>query len=118
MGKRMIEAGAAAVMPLGSPIGSNRGIGTKDIIEIMIDEIDAPVIVDAGIGRPSEAAMAMELGAAAVLVNTAIASSKDPMEMAYGFSLAVESGRIAFKAGLGNKSKIANASSPFTGFLL
>lgn len=118
MGKRMIEAGAAAVMPLGSPIGSNRGIGAKDIIEIMIDEIDAPVIVDAGIGRPSEAAMAMELGAAAVLVNTAIASSKDPMEMAYGFSLAVESGRIAFKAGLGNKSKIANASSPLTGFLL
>lgn len=117
MGKRMAEAGAAAVMPLGAPIGSNRGIRTKELIEIMIDEIEVPIIVDAGIGTPSDAAMAMEIGAAAVLVNTAIASSKDPIQMARAFKLAVESGRIAYLSGLGAKQEIASSSSPLTGFL-
>lgn len=119
MGKRMADAGAAAVMPLGSPIGSNRGIKTKELIEIMIDEIDTPIIVDAGIGRPSDAAMAMEMGADAVLVNTAIASSKNPVMMAEAFRKAVEAGRSAYLAGLGAQSKVANASSPLTltGFL-
>lgn len=117
MGKRMAEAGAAAVMPLGAPIGSNRGIRTKELIEIMIDEIDAPIIVDAGIGTPSDAALAMEMGADAVLVNTAIASSKNPVQMARAFKLAVESGRIAYLSGLGAKQDKAVASSPLTGFL-
>jgi thiazole synthase len=117
MGKKMIEAGAAAVMPLGSPIGSNRGIRTKELIEIMIDGIDAPIIVDAGIGKPSDAAMAMEMGAAAVLVNTAISSSKDPVAMARAFKKAVEAGREAYLAGLGAESTKGNASSPLTGFL-
>ena len=117
MGKRMAEAGAAAVMPLGAPIGSNRGIRTKELIEIMIDEIDAPIIVDAGIGKPSDAAAAMEMGAAAVLVNTAIASAKNPVIMAEAFKKAVESGRSAYLAGLGAESKTGNASSPLTGFL-
>lgn len=117
MGKRMVEAGAAAVMPLGAPIGSNRGIRTKELIEIMIDEIDAPIIVDAGIGKPSDATAAMEMGAAAVLVNTAIASAKNPVIMAEAFKKAVESGRSAYLAGLGAESKTGNASSPLTGFL-
>lgn len=117
MGKRMAEAGAAAVMPLGAPIGSNRGIRTKELIEIMIDEINVPIIVDAGIGRPSDAAMAMEMGAAAVLTNTAIASSKNPIDMAEAFKKAVEAGRTAYLAGLGVQSKVGNASSPLTGFL-
>lgn len=116
-GKMLVEAGAAAVMPLGSPIGTNRGIRTKELIQIMIDEIDAPIIVDAGIGKPSEAAEAMEMGAEAVLVNTAIATSGDPIKMAKAFSLAVEAGRIAYTAKLGAKTTIANASSPLTGFL-
>ena len=117
MGKKMIEAGAAAVMPLGSPIGSNRGIRTKELIEIMIDGIDGQVIVDAGIGKPSDAAMAMEMGAAAVLVNTAISSSKDPVAMARAFKKAVEAGREAYLAGLGAENTKGNASSPLTGFL-
>lgn len=117
MGKRMAEVGAAAVMPLGAPIGSNRGIRTKELIEIMIDEIDAPIIVDAGIGKPSDAIVAMEMGAAAVLVNTAIASAKNPVLMAEAFKKAVESGRSAYLAGLGAESKMGNASSPLTGFL-
>ncbi|PRR81252.1 thiazole synthase [Clostridium vincentii] len=117
MGKRMIEAGAAAVMPLGSPIGSNRGIRTKELIEIMIDGIDGQVIIDAGIGKPSDAAMAMEMGAAAVLVNTAISSSKDPIAMARAFKKAVEAGREAYLAGLGVENTKGNASSPLTGFL-
>ena len=117
MGKRMIEAGAAAVMPLGSPIGSNRGIRTKELIEIMIDGIDGPIIVDAGIGKPSDAAMAMEMGAAAVLVNTAISSAKDPVAMARAFKKAVEAGREAYLAGLGAENTKGNASSPLTGFL-
>lgn len=116
-GQRLKEAGAAAVMPLGSPIGSNRGIETKAIIEIMIENIDLPIIVDAGIGKPSQAAEAMEMGAAAVLVNTAIACSPNPAEMGKAFALAVKAGRMAYKAKMAEESRYANASSPLTGFL-
>jgi thiazole synthase len=115
--KRLVSAGAAAVMPLGAPIGSNRGLKTLDLLEIIIGEIDLPVIVDAGIGRPSHAAHAMEIGAAAVLLNTAIASSNNPVLMAQAFRLAVEAGRLAFLAGPGSQSKKGSASSPLTGFL-
>ncbi|QXM06892.1 thiazole synthase [Crassaminicella indica] len=115
--KRLVDAGAAAVMPLGAPIGTNRGIRTKELIEILIDEIDLPIIVDAGIGKPSEAAEAMEMGAAAVLVNTAIATSDDPVNMAKAFSLAVIAGRTAYLSKLGATKKCAIASSPLTGFL-
>ena len=115
--KRLRDAGAAAVMPLGAPIGTNKGLKTKELVKIMIDEIDLPVIVDAGIGKPSEAAEAMELGAAAVLVNTAIASAGDPMAMAEAFSLAVKAGRKAWLAGTGEVREYAEASSPLTGFL-
>jgi len=116
-GRRLIEVGAAAVMPLGAPIGSNRGIRTKELIEIMIDELDIPIIVDAGIGKPSQAMEAMEMGAAACLVNTAIASSKNPANMARAFSMAVEGGRLAYLSKFGAVSKSGNASSPLTGFL-
>lgn len=116
-GQRLKEAGAAAVMPLGSPIGSNRGIETKAMIEIMIENIDLPIIVDAGIGKPSQAAEAMEMGAAAVLVNTAIACSPNPAEMGEAFALAVKAGRMAYKARMAEESRYANASSPLTGFL-
>jgi len=115
--KKLVDAGAAAVMPLGSPIGSNRGIRTKEICQIIINEIDIPVIIDAGIGAPSDAAMAMEMGADAVLVNTAIASAENPDKMAEAFKLAVQAGRIAFTSKLGAKSEVANPSSPLTGFL-
>jgi thiazole synthase len=115
--KRMVEAGAAAVMPLGSPIGTNRGLQTKELIRILIEEIAVPVIVDAGIGRPSEAALAMEMGASAVLVNTAVATASDPTMMAKAFGMAVEAGRAAYVAGPGAKREYANASSPLTGFL-
>jgi thiazole synthase len=115
--KRMMEAGAAAVMPLGAPIGTNRGLKTKELVRILIEEIPLPIIVDAGIGRPSEAAEAMEMGAAAVLVNTAVATAVDPVAMARAFSLAVKAGRTAFLAGPGATLKYANASSPLTGFL-
>jgi len=115
--KRLLEAGAAAIMPLGSPIGSNRGIKTKELIKILIEELAAPIIVDAGIGRPSEAAEAMEMGAAAVLVNTAVATAVDPVAMGRAFGLAVEAGRIAFLAGPGAVREQAEASSPLTGFL-
>ncbi|AIQ68065.1 thiazole synthase [Paenibacillus graminis] len=114
---RMKEAGAAAVMPLGSPIGSNRGLRTKELLRILISEVDLPVIVDAGIGRPSEAAEAMELGASAVLLNTAIATARDPLLMAEAFREAVSSGRKAYLAGLGPVEETAVASSPLTGFL-
>jgi thiazole synthase len=114
---KLVEAGAAAVMPLGSPIGSNRGIRLKEVIQILIDNIDIPVIVDAGIGRPSQAAEAMEMGADAVLVNTAISAAEDPVAMGKAFSLAVQSGRMAYLAKLAEESKTANASSPLTGFL-
>ena len=115
--RRMVDAGAAAVMPLGAPIGSNRGLKTLELIEIMIDEIDAPIIVDAGIGKPSHAAEAMEIGAAAVLLNTAIAASDDPINMAKAFKYAVKAGRLAYLSGMASTSKTANASSPLTGFL-
>ncbi|HUI90976.1 MAG TPA: thiazole synthase [Chitinivibrionales bacterium] len=117
LARKLVTAGAAAVMPLGAPIGSNRGLRTLELIEILVDEIELPVIVDAGIGRPSHAAHAMEIGAAGVLLNTAIASSNDPVKMAHAFRLAVEAGRLAFLAGLGSVSKTGRASSPLTGFL-
>lgn len=115
--KRMVEAGAAAVMPLGAPIGTNRGIRTKELVQILIDEINIPIIVDAGIGKPSEAAEAMEMGAGAVLVNTAIASANDPIGMAEAFSFAVQAGRIAYLSKMGSVKQYAEASSPLTGFL-
>lgn len=115
--RRLVDAGAAAVMPLGAPIGSNRGLITRELIEILIAEIELPIIVDAGIGKPSHAAQAMEMGAAAVLLNTAIASSSDPVMMAGAFKQAVEAGRLAWRAGMGAVSTTAQPSSPLTGFL-
>ena len=116
--RRLADAGAAAIMPLGAPIGSNKGLRTKDFIQILIDEIDLPIIVDAGIGRPSQAAEAMEMGAAAVMANTAIATAGDVASMAHAFKLAIEAGREAYLAGLGRViDKGAVASSPLTGFL-
>ncbi len=114
----LINAGAACVMPLGAPIGSNKGLCTKDFIQILIDEIDLPIIVDAGIGRPSQACEAMEMGAAAVMANTAIATAGDVSAMAEAFKKAIESGRTAYLSGIGMTiSKGASASSPLTGFL-
>lgn len=115
--KKLVEAGAAAVMPLGAPIGSNRGLKTRELVKILIEEIPLPIIVDAGIGRPSEAAEAMEMGAAAVLVNTAIATAGDPVLMARAFGMAVEAGRTAYISGPGAIQEYAVASSPLTGFL-
>ena len=115
--KKMRDAGAAAVMPLGASIGSNRGLQTKEMIRIMIEEIDVPIIVDAGIGRPSEAAEAMEMGAAAVLVNTAIATAGDSVSMAEAFAYAIKAGRQAFVSGMGAVMKTGEASSPLTNFL-
>jgi thiazole synthase len=115
--KRMVDAGAAAVMPLGSPIGTNKGIRTEEMIQILIDEIKIPIVVDAGIGKPSQAAKAMEMGAAAVLVNTAIASSPNPILMANAFKHAVIAGRNGYLAKLGEVKQYAQASSPLTGFL-
>ena len=115
--RRLRDAGAASLMPLGAPIGTNKGLCTKELIKILVAELDLPVIVDAGIGRPSQAAEAMELGAAAVLVNTAVATAQDPAGMAAAFALAVEAGRRAYLAGLGAVSETARASSPLTGFL-
>jgi len=115
--KRLENAGASAVMPLGSPIGSNKGLKTIDFLEIIIEQSNVPVIVDAGIGSPSDAAKAMEIGADAVLVNTAIAVSGRPVEMAKAFKLAVQAGRMAFEARLGSTSNFALASSPLTSFL-
>lgn len=114
---RLQDAGAAAVMPLGSPIGTNQGIRTAMQIEIIIEQARVPVVIDAGIGAPSHAAQAMEMGADAVLVNTAIAVAGDPVRMARAFKAAVEAGREAFEAGLGRTSKTASASSPTTGML-
>lgn len=116
-GLKMAKAGAAAVMPLGSLIGSNRGLKTEEIVSVMIREIEVPVIVDAGIGRPSDAARCMEMGAAAVLVNTALVTSRDPVAMAEAFSLAVRAGRQSFLSGQGGEFLGARASSPFKGFL-
>ncbi|MFH1319903.1 MAG: thiazole synthase [Bacteroidota bacterium] len=115
--KRLEEAGTAAVMPLGSPIGSNKGLQMKDMLEIIIEQSNVPVIVDAGIGSPSDAAKAMEMGADAVLVNTAIAVSSNPAKMAIAFKMAVEAGRMAYEAKLGRTSVKAVATSPLTAFL-
>lgn len=115
--KRLEEVGTAAVMPLGSPIGSNMGLRTRDFLEIIISQSKVPVIVDAGIGSPSDAALAMELGAHAVLVNTAIAVSGNPVEMAKAFKKAVEAGRMAFEARLASPLPHSVSSSPLTAFL-
>lgn len=115
--KRLEEVGCAAVMPLGAPIGSNKGIVSRDFLEIIIDQARVPVVVDAGIGAPSHAAFAMELGADAVLVNTAIAAARNPVAMATAFKLAVQSGRLAYENGLASVSSQAVASSPLTAFL-
>jgi thiazole synthase len=117
LAKRLEDVGTATVMPLGSPIGSNRGIKTRDSIEIIIEKANVPVVVDAGLGAPSHAAEAMEMGADAVLINTAIAVAGDPVAMAAAFKKGVEAGREAFLAGLGRTRKTAEASSPLTGFL-
>jgi thiazole synthase len=115
--KRLEEVGVQAVMPLGSPIGSNKGLKTIDFLEIIIEQANVPVIVDAGIGSPSDAAKAMELGADAVLVNTAIAVSDNPIEMAKAFKLGVQAGRMAYEARLASPFNHATASSPLTSFL-
>jgi len=115
--KRLEEVGVAAVMPLGAPIGTNKGLRTKDFLEIIIEQSKVPVVIDAGIGAPSHAAAAMELGADAVLVNTAIAVAGNPVAMAQAFKQAVEAGRMAYVAGLGAESNTAEASSPLTAFL-
>jgi thiazole synthase len=115
--KRLEEVGTAAVMPLGAPIGTNKGLKTKDLVEIIIAESRVPVIIDAGLGAPSHAAEALEMGADAVLVNTAIAVAGNPVEMAVAFKLAVEAGRKAYLAGLGAVSHSAVATSPLTSFL-
>jgi thiazole synthase len=117
LAKRLEEAGAATVMPLGAPIGSNRGLRTRDMIRIIIEQAKVPVVVDAGLGAPSHAAEAMELGADAVLVNTALADTPDHGKMAEAFALAVKAGRLAHLAGLGPVRDTASASSPLTGFL-
>lgn len=117
LARRLQDAGTATVMPLGSPIGSNQGLQTRAALEIIIAQSRVPVVVDAGLGLPSHAAQAMELGADAVLVNTAIATANDPVEMAVAFKLAVEAGRRAFLAGPRAPTLKAEASSPLTGFL-
>jgi thiazole synthase len=117
LAKRLQDAGVATVMPLGSPIGSNRGIQTRDQIRIIIEQATVPVVVDAGIGAPSHAAEAMEMGADAVLVNTAIAVSSNPNRMAVAFKMAVEAGRAAFESGLAAQHETASATSPLTAFL-
>ncbi|OEK06014.1 thiazole synthase [Flavivirga aquatica] len=115
--KRLEDVGTQCVMPLGAPIGSNKGLKTLEFLEIIIDQSNVPVIVDAGIGSPSHAAQAMELGADAVLVNTAIAVSQHPIDMGKAFKMAVEAGRIAYNAKLAPVKKHAEASSPLTSFL-
>ncbi|MBS1646693.1 MAG: thiazole synthase [Bacteroidetes bacterium] len=115
--KRLEEVGVAAVMPLGSVIGSNKGLQTKDFLQIIIEQSKVPVVVDAGIGAPSHAAAALEMGADAVLVNTAIAVSEQPVPMAKAFKLAVEAGRMAYEAKLAQPKNFAEPSSPLTSFL-
>ena len=117
LAKRLEDAGTATVMPLASPIGSNQGLKTRASLEIIIEQANIPVVVDAGLGLPSHAADAMEIGADAVLVNTAIATAADPVEMAEAFKFAVQAGRIAFESGPRAATKTASASSPLTGFL-
>lgn len=113
----LTNAGAAAIMPLGAPIGTNKGLCTKEFIQILIDEIELPIIVDAGIGRPSQACEAMEMGAAAIMANTAIATAGDIPAMAEAFRLAIEAGHLAYKAKLGRIQDKGSASSPLTGYL-
>jgi thiazole synthase len=115
--KRLEEVGVAAVMPLGSVIGSNKGLRTREFLEIIIEQSKVPVVVDAGIGAPSHAAEAMEMGADAVLINTAIAVSENPIQMAKAFKMVVEAGRIAYEAKLAKPKNFAEASSPLTAFL-
>jgi thiazole synthase len=117
LAKRLEELGTAAVMPLGAPIGSNRGLRTKDMIRIIIEQAKVPVVVDAGLGAPSHAAEAMEMGADAVLVNTALAEATHHGKMAGAFAMAVAAGRLAYLSGLGPQREAAAASSPLTGFL-
>lgn len=117
LAKKLEEAGAATVMPLGAPIGSNRGLRTYDMIRIIIEQATVPVVVDAGLGAPSHAAAAMEMGADAVLVNTALADAREHAAMARAFAQATEAGRAAYLAGLGPERSTAEASSPLTGFL-
>lgn len=113
----LTNAGAAAIMPLGAPIGTNKGLCTKEFIQILIDEIELPIIVDAGIGRPSQACEAMEMGAAAIMANTAIATAGDIPAMSEAFRLAIEAGHLAYKAKLGRIQDKGSASSPLTGYL-
>ena len=114
----LVNAGAAAVMPLAAPIGSNKGLATREMIQVLIDDIDVPIIVDAGIGKPSQACEAMEMGAAAVMANTAIATAGDVPAMAGAFKLAIEAGRTAYLTGMGRVlSRGGSASDPLTGFL-
>jgi thiazole synthase len=115
--RALVKAGAATVMPLGSLIGSNQGLKTRDFIKILIDEIDVPIVVDAGIGAPSQAAEAMELGADAVLANTAVATAGQPALLAKAFAQAVEAGHMAYLSRIPEQKPLANASSPLTGFL-
>jgi thiazole synthase len=117
LAKRLEEAGSATVMPLGAPIGTNRGLKTRDSIQIIIEQAPVPVVVDAGLGAPSHAAEAMELGSDAVLVNTALAVARDPVAMAVAFKMGVEAGFRAYMAGMGKEQWVADASSPLTGFL-
>jgi thiazole synthase len=117
LAKRLEEVGTATVMPLGAPIGSNRGVRTRDLIRIIIEQANVPVVVDAGLGAPSHAAEAMEMGADAVLVNTALADAADHGAMAKAFALATEAGRMAYRAGIAPEREGAEASSPLTGFL-
>lgn len=117
LSKKLQDVGTATVMPLASPIGSNQGLKTRAAIEIIIEQANVPVVVDAGLGLPSHAAEAMEMGADAVLVNTAIATAVEPVKMAEAFKLAVAAGRMAYLSGTAAESKKANASSPLTGFL-
>ena len=115
--RALVDAGAAAIMPLASPIGTNKGLSTRDFIQILINEIDLPIIVDAGIGRPSQACEAMEMGAAAIMANTAIATAGNLPLMAQAFHKAIEAGRAAYLAGMGRVRETASASDPLTGFL-
>ncbi|MCH3924714.1 MAG: thiazole synthase [Bacteroidales bacterium] len=115
--KQLEQAGAATVMPLASPIGTNQGIRNKELLEIIISQSNVPVVIDAGLGSPSDAAKAMELGASAVLVNTAISIASNPIAMAEAFNKAVEAGRLAYLSGLANQSSFARATSPLTAFL-
>ncbi len=117
MARRMVDAGAVSIMPLAAPIGSNGGLQTKELVRILIEQIDLPIIVDAGIGKPSHACEAMEMGADAILLNTAIASAADPVRMASAFKDAIRAGRNGFLAGAAPVSLGAQASSPLTGFL-